>query len=262
MSTEFIAKRGISLAKALVVPLLVVIVWWAATLREGTFLSPPGEMLTGLGSFVTSQEFRVGVVASLRRVLIAYVLASALGILLGVMIGLARHGDAVDSLLEILRPISPLAWVPMALLWFGISDAAMIFILSYATFFPVFVNTVAGIKGVSTVYKQAALTLGAKGHTVTREVLLPAALPRILTGLRLAMGLAWAVIVAAELAGGYSLRAGLGYLMCRYSMITFSMPRLVYIMVTISVLGYAADIVLRHVQNKMTPWRRGLELGR
>lgn len=220
----------------------------------------PSLRLAGLvGSIVTylpSAEVRTSLAASLRRIAVGFALGATLGLGAGVIIGLSSSLRSIfEPVWGFLRPISPLAWVPLSIVWFGITEQAAIFVIAYASFFPVMLNTATGMQEVNVVYKEAALTLGADRFAVIRHVMLPSAVPFILGGLRISLGLSWAVIVAAELVIGAVLNAGLGYLMVRYTMILFDMGRVLAVVVLIGVLASALDHLMRFTTRKLSPWR-------
>ena len=148
--------------------------------------------------------------ASLFRVFGGFVLAALFAIPLGIVMGWSRslHG-AFDPLLQIIRPISPIAWIPLAILWFGIGNKPAIFIIFITAFFPIFIGTVEATKNVDSFLIKAARNFGARGIDLFRKVIFPAIFPEIMTSLRIALGISWVIIVAAEMVG---MRSGLGYL--------------------------------------------------
>lgn len=213
-------------------------------------------VVASIVGYLPSGEVRTSVVASLRRIVVGFALGASLGLPTGVAIGLSRTLRSVlDPVWGFLRPMSPLAWVPLSIVWFGVTEQAAIFVIAYASFFPVMLNTATGMQEVNVAYREAALTLGADRLAVIRHVMLPSAVPFILAGLRISLGLSWAVIVAAELVIGSVLNAGLGYLMVRYTMILFDMGRVLSVVVLIGVLAYALDHLMRFTTRKLTPWR-------
>lgn len=212
--------------------------------------------------YIPSVEFWSSLVSTFTRIATAYMLAVIFAVPIGLLFGLLPTlEDLLDPVLAVIRPISPLGWLPFAVVWFGVSEAAAVFLIAYAAFFPIFLNTLQGVRGVESAYREAALTLGAGRATIIRRVLLPAALPSILTGLRLGMGLAWSVIVAAELVIGFVLQLGLGYLMLSYTLMTFNLTRLVILTAAVGLIGVALDRTLRYLIDRATPWRLGRHLG-
>jgi NitT/TauT family transport system permease protein len=184
-----------------------------------------------------------------------------LAVLVGVPVGLAlgwfrRAQEAFNPLIQALRPISPIAWIPVAILWFGVSDAAPIFLIFLASVFPITVSTMAAVKGVQSVHLRAAQNFGLNGTELFRRVILPATLPQIVTGLRIALGVAWLVVVAAEM---IAVNSGLGYLIIdarnagkRYDLVVAGM-------VLIGVIGWLLDLVMRQVERfEAVKWAYGV----
>ncbi len=186
------------------------------------------------------------VVASLFRVTWGYLLAAGIGIPLGLAMGwYARSFAALNPLIQGLRPISPLAWIPLAVLWFGIGDAPAIFLIFLAAFFPITTGAAAAVRGMSLVHQRSARNFGVHGFELFRRVVFPAALPQILTSLRLALGIAWLVIVAAEMVG---MDSGLGYLIWDARNQGMRADIVVATMITIGLIGIALDLALRQLE--------------
>jgi ABC-type nitrate/sulfonate/bicarbonate transport system permease component len=197
-----------------------------------------------------SGELFTHMAASLSRVFSAWCLAGAVAIPLGLAMGrLGRFERIMDPLVELIRPISPLAWIPLAILWFGIGEAGKVFVVFVGTFFPTLISTVAGAKRVDPVLVQAGQVLGcADRASLFRKVVLPAALPNIITGLRISFGTGWASIIAAELVAA---RSGLGYLIAN-GMEILRADRVLVGMAVIGVLGVTFDSLFRFIQRRIS----------
>jgi NitT/TauT family transport system permease protein len=186
------------------------------------------------------------IIASLYRVSWGFFLATAVGIPLGLVVGWGtRAFTALNPIIQGLRPISPIAWIPIAILWFGIGDGAGIYLIFLASFFPITVGTMAAVRNISLVHQRSAQNFGLKGIELFRRVVLPAALPQIITSLRIALGVAWLVIVAAEMVG---MDSGLGYLIndarnagSRYDLVVATMG-------VIGLLGIGLDLIIRRLE--------------
>jgi NitT/TauT family transport system permease protein len=183
--------------------------------------------------------------------------ALLIGIPLGMIMGWYRDADtATNPIIELLRPIPPLAWIPFAIIWFGLTPVAAGFIIFVGAFFPVLINTYSGFKGVPKLFVEAARVLGCtSAPRLIRYVALPAAMPSIAAGIRIAMGVGWMCLVAAELfVGG---RYGLGrQLWVSYSL--QQMSNVVVYMLLLGILGLAIDILFRrYVEGKLLKWRTG-----
>ncbi|MEO6196462.1 MAG: ABC transporter permease, partial [Thermoanaerobaculia bacterium] len=195
------------------------------------------------------------IVASLFRVSAGYLLAVAVGIPAGLLMGwFGRARMAFNPALQVLRPISPIAWIPVAILWFGVSDAAPIFLIFLASLFPIVTSAMAAVQNIQLNYIRAARNFGITGLDLFRQVIFPASLPQILTGLRLALGVAWLVVVAAEM---IAVNSGLGYLIIdarnagkRYDLVVAGMAM-------IGLIGLGLDWLIRRME-KLDEVRWGL----
>ena len=235
--------------------LFIIIVWQAAVVFSNahvTLLPPPLLVATTLVELFASGEIFIHIGASLGRVIAAWTISAFIAIPLGLAMGHWRWFEKmVDPVVEIFRPISPLAWIPLAILWFGIGETGKIFIIFIATFFPILLNTVSGVKSVNPVLIRAGYVLGCKSDSeLFRKVILPAAMPTIIVGLRISFGTGWAAIIAAELVAA---QVGLGYLIADGMEILRSDLVLVGMLV-IGILGILIDVVFRALNNRFT-WR-------
>jgi NitT/TauT family transport system permease protein len=198
-----------------VLPLLLgalLIVLWSASVRwTGTKVFPsPLQVVRGMGELSRRGLLLPYLRDSLVRVAIGYGAAVALGVPLGLWVGWSRNlATAINPVVQVLRPISPIAWIPVAIVFFGIGNLAPIFLVFLGAFFPIVVSTQNGVSAVPPMYLRAARNFGLSPAQIIRRVLLPAALPQILSGLRIALGIAWLVVVAAEM---IAVDSGLGYL--------------------------------------------------
>jgi NitT/TauT family transport system permease protein len=197
-----------SLFTRLIAPVTVLVLWHFAVVLTGTKIFPsPIAVAKGLRQL---PHLRAYIADSLIRVGCGYLAAVLLGVPIGLALGwwssLAR---ATNPLMQMLRPISPLAWMPLAVIWFGVSNLAPIFLIFLASFFPVVLATMNGVRNVPAVYMQAGRNFGLSTGALMRRVIVPAVLPRILVGLRIAFGVAWLVLVAAEM---IAVDSGLGYM--------------------------------------------------
>ncbi len=236
---------------AMVLPLAVAIAmllgWEAAVRATATDLFPgPGQVARGIGELIRKGLLLKYIVASLFRVTWGFALAMVVGVPLGLFLGWFRPAyQAFNPLIQVLRPISPIAWIPLAILWFGVSDAAPIFLIFLASVFPITVSAMAAVQNLQPVYLRAARNFGLGGVELFRRVILPATLPQILTGVRIALGVAWLVVVAAEM---IAVNSGLGYLIIdarnagkRYDLVVAGMA-------IIGLIGLALDLLVRRFE--------------
>jgi ABC-type nitrate/sulfonate/bicarbonate transport system permease component len=243
------AMRGLEFLLGLSV---VVALWYVASVAVGnkTLVPSPLRVLEAWVELLRN-DLPADILASLTHLGIGYALGIATGLALAMLsIRFGAIGAVVDPLVEVLRPISAIAWIPLAILMFGISQRVPIFLIFYAAAFPIFVNTIAGVKQVDPQLVRAAEMLGASRRTIVTHVVMPAALPFVLAGARLSLGVAWMAMVAAELTGADS---GLGWRLFWYQEF-FAMDKVMAIILTIGVLGYLFDTLLRHLQSHITRW--------
>ena len=221
---------------------------WEAGIRFGHAPLLPGPAAAGRALIELARKGLLArhVVASLFRVTWGYLLAVAVGVPAGIVLAWYRRaGLAVAPLVEIVRPISALAWIPLAILWFGVGDVAAVFIIFVASALPLTVSAMSAVANVSAVHWNAARNFGLSPAQIARRVLLPAILPQLLVGLRLALGIAWLVVVAAEM---IAVNSGLGFLIVdarnagnRYDLVVAGM-------VLIGGIGVLLDAMLRRIE--------------
>jgi ABC-type nitrate/sulfonate/bicarbonate transport system permease component len=227
--------------------------WWAlsAWTSNLALLPSPFAVIEAFVDLVRDLELFMHAGISLGRMLISLALASLLAVPLGLVMGLSRALDEIiDPVVELLRPISGIAWIPLALFIFGIGNALPVFIMTYAAFFPILLGTVAGVRGVDRGLINAARTMGVPRRTIVTRVVLPAALPSLLVALRLGVATSWTAVVAAELIGAPS---GLGYAVEWYRELLMT-PQVMSFIAMIGVLGYLSDTTLRALAQRFTPW--------
>jgi ABC-type nitrate/sulfonate/bicarbonate transport system permease component len=212
---------------------------------------PAAVFATGI-ELARSGDLARDIAASLSRVFQGFAIAALAGIAAGMAVGRSRTLEHLfDPMFELLRPIPPLAFLPMMVLWFGIGEASKIAFIAYAAFFPVFTTTVEAIRHVDPLLLRAASSLGASRRDLFRHVILPAAVPGILTGLRLAFGLSFFVIVAAEFIAADS---GLGYLI-NDARTFFLVSQMLLAAAVIGIIGFAFNLLLRRLERRLLRWR-------
>jgi NitT/TauT family transport system permease protein len=192
------------------------------------------------------------ILVSLRRIFIAFGLATALGVPVGLFLGWSKtFRDYVFPVFELLRPIPPLAWVPIAIVMLPGSELPVLYLTFLASFFATALNTMLGVKSIDPVYVQAASCLGATRWRIFFSVIVPGALPHIFTGLQISIGVAWFSLVAAEMVSG---QFGLGYLI-NTSYTTVQYPTMIIAMLTLGIVGYATSALVRLAGNALLSWR-------
>ena len=220
----------------------------------GVLIPPPSEVLMSGVTTARSGELLTHVIVSSERVLYAWGLVVVTAIPLGIAMGWSsRFKGYVDPLIELLRPIPPLAWIPISILWFGIGMMQNLFVIMIGVFFPVLLNTIHGVKGIDPVLIRAARNLGATRSRLLIRVVLMAALPAIYNGVRVGLGVAWMVLVAAELTAATS---GLGYMI--QDARNFLRTDIIFMgMFMIGFMGILMDVVLRIVARPLLSWHHG-----
>ncbi|MFC5458019.1 ABC transporter permease [Prosthecobacter fluviatilis] len=240
-------KRFSSILLPLVTAAVFLLGWHTLVRVSGSDLFPtPVDVLRGIHELFEKGLLLKYIVASLFRVSWGFGLAVVVGVPLGLVLGWFRPAfQALNPIIQILRPISPIAWIPVAILWFGIDDTAPVFLIFLASVFPITVSSMAAVQNMQLVYLRAAQNFGIKGPQLFRRVILPAALPQIITGIRIALGIAWLVVVAAEM---IAVNSGLGYLIIdarnagkRYDLVVAGM-------VMIGLIGLVLDLLIRQLE--------------
>lgn len=238
--------------------LLVLIAVWQFFSTQSSDLSlqlpPPSEVYNGAVELLAKGSLQRDILASLKRVGMALAAASVIGFPLGAALGGSRmFAWSFEPVVGFFRPIPPLAWIPLSILWFGIGDAQNVYIIFLAAVFPIMLNTMEGVRDVDPQLIRAARTLGANRFTIALTVILPATLPAMFVGFRVGTGIAWMALVAGELVASTS---GLGYLISQGRYL-FRSDYIIVGMVVIGVIGLLLDALVRLLQALVTPWRRG-----
>lgn len=237
-----------------------VIAWYAAVaagLVNGGRFPTPADTWHAAVQISTAPGYAGGtlfqhIVHSLRLVLLGFLVAIATGVPLGLLMGSSRRADAlIGPVFSLLRPIPPLAWIPLAILWLGLGDVAKIFLIWVSSFTPSVINTYAGVRNTDPTLIEAARVHGASnGLRLLRAVLIPGALPMIFTGLRLSLQTAWMTLVAAELIGAF---IGLGKVLDTAAL-DIKPGMILYAMVWVGVLGALMTQGLEWIEKRALPW--------
>ena len=253
-------RRTATLLRAASIALFFLI-WYAVALLNAhviKFFNPillpaPHTVLFAGIEMVRSGELQRDILASMSRVVQGFVLAAVVGVAVGTAVGRSRRLEyLVEPTIELLRPIPPLAFLPMMVLWFGIGEMSKVAFIAYAAFFPIFTTTVEGIKYVDPLLIRAAASLGASERDIFRYVVLPAALPNIITGLRIGFGLSFFVIVAAEFIAADS---GLGFLI-NDARTFFLVANMLLGAAVIGAIGFLFNTLLRRLEARLLRWRK------
>lgn len=249
-------SRHLTLSLATLAVLLVI--WWAVAAAHWVsplFLPAPGQVLNKLLTIASPQGFMDATLwqhlaASLGRIVVALLAATLIGIPVGIAMGLSPTVRGIlDPLIELYRPVPPLAYLPLMVIWFGIGETSKILLIYLAIFAPVAMSTLAGVKSAQQVRIRAAQSLGANRAQVLWLVILPGALPEILTGLRIGLGVGWSTLVAAELIAA---TRGLGFMVQSAGEFLATDVVLAGIAV-IAIIAFSLELGLRALQRRLTP---------
>lgn len=236
-------------------PFLLLLLWEAMSrfgLLDRRFFPPPSEVIWSARSMVRDGSLAAAVLSSLRRLAIGYVSGALLGVVVGLWLGLSSWSRALfEPWLIVTYPVPKLAVYPLLVLIVGLGEAPIVLLLAIAIFYVVAINLIAGVLSIRPVILDVGRDCGASFLQLVRTVALPASMPHIFTGLELAMGIAYIVLIAAEFVGA---KSGLGSVIWS-SWQLFDVAPMYVAIVTISVLGYVSVMLLRLLAGFMMPWR-------
>lgn len=251
-------KKYFSIIAPLLLGAVFVLAWHFIIVSSGTKVFPtPIAVAKGLFFLLKEGVLFKYILSSLFRVSVGFSLALFLGVPLGLLLGWFRSAfSTFNPFIQILRPISPIAWIPLAILWFGVSDLAPIFLIFLASLFPITTSTIAAVKNIQPVYLKAARNFGLEGLVLFEQIVFPAALPQIIIGVRIALGIAWMVVVAAEM---IAVNSGLGFLIIDARNAGMRYDLVVAGMVMIGLIGLVLDLIIRQLENlELVRWGFGL----
>lgn len=243
----------------MLLPLLILAAWELASHLDWVspvFLPTPERTVSSFFDLLINDHFQDDVATSLSVVGQAFIYGSTLALALGIAAGLSKNIDNfLGPTLDGIRHIPPIAWLPLIVLWAGVGPLGKIIVISKVVFFPVFLNTLQGIRGAQKEHVELARVLTLTQRQLLRFVILPGALPSILVGLRYGASLAWALVVVAE---GLSGMAGLGFLIFRAQALLMT-DQLLVCMVVIGVIGFLIDFGMRWLERRLLRWKQGFE---
>lgn len=248
-------KKLNEILPSIIVIAVLLAVWWVTVIQTRSVIFPtPWQVVTGTVELVQDGTLWMHIGSSLMRVATGFLLAVLIAVPLGLWMGWVQGAFiTLNPLFQILRPISPIAWIPIAILWFGVGNASPIFLIFISSVFPMIVQTTVGVHTIERRYLRAAENFGVSRATLFRQVVIPAVLPQILIGMRIGLGVAWLVVVAAEM---IALRSGLGYLIMdsrnagnRYDLVVAGM-------IIIGLIGLMLDGGMRLLEgHRLVRWR-------
>ena len=234
---------------------VIIGIWWLAVLATGSVVFPtPWQVIAGAVELIRDGTLFEHIGASLFRVGVGFGIAVLVAVPLGLWMGWVNGAFVtLNPLFQMLRPISPIAWIPIAILWFGVGDVSPIFLIFISSVFPMVVQTINGVHTIEKRYLRAAANFGVSRVTLFRQVVIPATIPQMIVGMRIGLGVAWLVVVAAEM---IALRSGLGYLILdsrnagnRYDLVVAGM-------IIIGLIGLLLDGLMRLLEGmNVVRWR-------
>ncbi len=252
----------LSVVGTLLLPLLLIACWqwWSLGLPSNSTAPVPSKVVLSLIDMIKGGELLHATFQSLSRVLMGFSLAAVLGIAVGLLMGsVAGVRESLDPIVESFRPIAPMAILPIAILWFGTGTPTALAIVGYASFFPVLINTIHGVSRVDRKLVLAARTMDISRTKILFRVILPGALPFIILGSRLAMGVAWTAIIAAELAvgakSGGGTSGGIGQMMFVFFAYNSDLNAIVVCMIVVGLVALLIDKLFRLAERLLMPWR-------
>lgn len=239
--------------KVFIVVLFVGLWYITAYTVNSRFLPDPVQVGKTFLELLVSTELLTHSAVSLLRVVAGFFLAVAIGLPLGIFMGWSQKMENFSVIVEMIRPIPPLAWIPLAMLWFGIGFQSKVFIIFIGAFFPIVSNAFLGVRETQPYLIEAGKVLGATDTQILRKIVIPNSFPSILEGLRIGLGIAWMCLVAAELTGLKS-PLGLGYMI----MEARDLGRADVVMagmIAIGIIGYIMNVLLRKTEDRLVRWK-------
>ena len=240
--------------RALFLICAILIIWqfsYVIFQIKNPIIPSPIQISLALKEVILSGEIITDVFYSLKRVLVGFFIASSFGIFFGLLCGYSKKiGSLLEPLVELLRPIPPIAWIPLAILIFGLGDKPSYFIIFIGAFFPIFTNTFFGAKSIPKMYINLAETGNIGAYSYFKDILLKFSLPYIFTGLRIGIGMAWMSLIAAELIGAQS---GLGYFI-QINRLLLRTDKILVGMIVIGLLGFLLNYSIKIIEKKLLFW--------
>jgi sulfonate transport system permease protein len=246
---------------ALIVPILVLVAWqWAVSkeLFSELLLIPPVTLLNTLVDLARTGDLTINIIASIKRVAVGFLIGGSIGLIFGVVMGLSPFMDRlIGPLVKACKHVPLFAWMPLIILLFGIGELTKVLFLSIGAFFPMLFNTYQGVSGIPQKYRELARVFDYKNHRYLTKIIIPGAMPSIITGVRLSLGILWMFLVGAELFGSED---GLGYMMT-WGRQLFQIDVVMAGLVVIGVIGFIINGILEVIEKRVLRWRISFEGG-
>ncbi|MDD4783436.1 MAG: ABC transporter permease subunit SaoP [Syntrophaceticus sp.] len=250
---DFFEKNRGAIYSIIVLSILMIIWYFAANRIQNTLLLPYFQ--DTVKEFINcwiDRKIVSNLMLTLKRVFTGFLYAFAIGIPLGLLMGYSRAAmQGISPIINSLRQIPIMAWIPLSIIWFGLGDGPTVFLITVSAIFPLVINTIAGVHGIDPTYYNAARSMGASLSNIIRDIVIPGALPSILTGCRLAMGSGWMSVICAEF---IATSAGFGFLMVEAQM-RLETAQLYALMIMSGLVGFVIDKGFIVIESKLTSWR-------
>lgn len=254
-------RRLINIVTKITLPLIILLLWQLASLFNLKTQTPiPSSVIVTTWDLLINGSLLKAALISLGRILTGFMIAALIAIPTGLIMGENRFIDRqLSPLIESFRPIAPIALLPLSILWFGPGTPAAIFLISWAAFFPLVVNTIAGVREVDNNLVLSAKTMGVSPFYIFIKIIIKGALPRIVTGTRISLGIAWAAVIAAELAvsaqAGDGASGGIGQMMFVFYAFSSDLNAIISTMIIVGVVGYVLDLLIRKLGQRVINWK-------
>lgn len=252
---ELLNQKTRNVIFGLIIPVIVLVIWQVAVILEWlpqSLIASPTQIVADFWVFIKNGELFEHIFISLYRLSVGFVVGSLLGLATGIAVGTSKLLEKLlGPIIQFLAPIPPIVWIPLLIIIFGIGEVSKIILLVVASFFVLFINTVQGIRSTDQKYVDVAHVYNKSNFDLIRTILLPSSLPNIFTGMRLALGLSWILLIAAEVMASSK---GLGWLI--WDARNFSRPDDMFVgIITIGLLGKLSDQILIKLERRFTRWR-------
>ncbi|SHG42696.1 NitT/TauT family transport system permease protein [Thermosyntropha lipolytica DSM 11003] len=247
-------EKAVSFFYMLLTLVLFILVWQMAALKYNSELLLPTPLKTAVALYdaVRDPWILKNLLITLKRVLLGFLYALAIGVPLGYLMGYSKTVlQIMDPLIGSLRQVPIMAWVPLTIVWFGLGDGPTVFLIAFSGVFPIILNTIAGVQGIDRDYYHAARSMGAKPWHIFSDVIFPGSLPDIMTGMRIAVGAGWMSVICAEF---IATSAGFGYAMVEAQTRMYT-DKLIALMIMAGIVGYLIDRLLLFLNIRLIKWR-------
>lgn len=260
MKKIFKKEKLLSYYRLTVLIILIIMVWEVLARQKyinTQVLSSPKEVCISFLHLLNKGSIIIDLFSSVKRVMIGVAIGSFIGVIFGIILSLSKKTyDYLSLLIEFIRPIPPIAWIPIAILWFGIGDIPAYFLVSLGAFFPVYTNVYKSMKNMDKKYIDISRSLGASNILIFRKVIVPMLLPDLISGIKVGLGVGWIIVITAEMVGAQN---GLGY-MIQINRIMLQTPNVIVGMIVIGLFGAFISQLMNLLEKYIIPWKNRMEL--